>query len=156
MLIPLIRPRKVIFTGGTEAEVMKLAEECRQQFKSSVRVSDDILTPKNGERVAASMDTNAWTVKLSRDLVKKIQWQEVKGLEVVTLVGRLKATSVDDDQEIQRRKRGEVNLPCHARWMDAYPYTTAASRMARGRGACCVRRQLCPGDCKRRGEVVRG
>lgn len=125
MLIPLIRPRKVILTGGTESEIKKLADECRQRFKPSSSGGEgdgggggrgeDILTPRNGETVAASMDTNAWTVKLSRALVRRIQWQEVKGLEVVTLVGRLKATSMeehdDDDKEtIQRRKRQRTSL----------------------------------------------
>ena len=105
MLIPLIRPRKVILTAGTEHETTMLADECRQRFGTISGGSDGVLTPVNGERVAASMDTNAWTVKLSRGLVKKIQWQEVRGVEVVTVMGRLVTTSEDETRDEQKRKR---------------------------------------------------
>ena len=105
-LIPLIQPRKIVLVGGTASETRWLADECRK--KLPVRVSsspspspssssnddaatDDIFTPRVGETVTASMDTNAWTVALSRDLVRRLQWQTVRGLGVVTLTGRLAA-----------------------------------------------------------------
>ena len=109
MLIPLIQPRRVVLTGGTESETKWLADECRQKLGITGRHSDgsdDILTPAVGETVTASMDTYAWTVKLSRELVKRIQWQDVRGLGVVTLMGKLAPTSSDDSTvEGQARKR---------------------------------------------------
>ena len=119
MLIPLIRPRKVILTAGTEYETTVLANECRQRFKSTSGGSDGVLTPVNGERVSASMDTNAWTVKLSRGLVKKIQWQEVRGVEVVTVMGRLVTTSEDDNtRDEQKRKRQRTSQTVEALNLD--------------------------------------
>jgi cleavage and polyadenylation specificity factor subunit 2 len=103
MLIPLIQPRKVILTSGTESEIKWLANECRQKFRRDS--SDDIFTPRIGETITASMDTHAWTVKLSRDLVKRIQWQEVRGLGIVTVTGRLTTVTGDDVQDTQKRKR---------------------------------------------------
>ena len=109
MLIPLIQPRRVVLTGGTESETKWLADECRQKLGISTQTSDgsyDILTPAIGETVTASMDTYAWTVKLSRELVKRIQWQDVRGLGVVTLMGKLTPTpSSDLHIEEQARKR---------------------------------------------------
>lgn len=109
MLIPLIQPRKVILVAGTESETGWLAEECRQKLQHSVQDpegKDDIFTPVNGETVTASMDTHAWTVKLSRELVRRIQWQDVRGLGVVTLMGRLAPTLAEDSPGgEQKRKR---------------------------------------------------
>ena len=113
MLIPLIQPRRVVLTGGTESETRWLADECRQKLGLSTQSSDgsdDILIPAVGETVTASMDTYAWTVKLSRELVKRIQWQDVRGLGVVTLMGRLAPTpSSDSHLEEQARKRQKTN-----------------------------------------------
>ena len=109
MLIPLIQPRKVVLIGGTVSETKWLAEECKQKLRVSGRGTDgadDILMPVVGETVTASMDTHAWTVKLSRELVKRIQWQDVRGLGVVTLMGRLAPTVSDDSHgDTQKRKK---------------------------------------------------
>ncbi|PNS16100.1 hypothetical protein CAC42_4501 [Sphaceloma murrayae] len=112
MLIPLIRPRKLIITGGTEREVMSLAEDCRtllgeEDGEGKGRI---VYTPKMGETVDVSVDTNAWSVKLSRDLVKKLAWQSVKGLGVVAVTARLAIRSKDsgetqEDADEQKRKK---------------------------------------------------
>ena len=115
MLVPLIQPRKLVLVGGTASETAWLAEECRQKLRSRPAagqegVMDDIFTPLNGETVGASMDTNAWTVKLSEALVRRLHWQDVKGLGVVTLMGRLAATTpiADLNSEVVRRKRQKM------------------------------------------------
>lgn len=91
MLIPLIRPRKLILVAGEEAETLALAEDCKALLASGEGNAVDILTPIIGETVDASVDTNAWTLKLSRNLVKKLAWQNVKGLGIVAVTGRLEA-----------------------------------------------------------------
>lgn len=115
MLIPLIQPRKLVIVGGTESETTWLAEECRHKLRSRITSSergilDDVFTPSIGESVSASMDTNAWTVRLSDALVRRLHWQDVKGLGVVTVMGQLAATpSMEDHQaEILRRKRQKM------------------------------------------------
>ena len=115
MLIPLIQPRKVVFVGGTTSETAWLAEDYRQKLKSrsgtsNEQFTEDVFCPRIGETVSASMDTNAWTVKLSEALVRRLRWQSVRGLGVVTLMGRL-STSSELDQgitEVSKPKRQKL------------------------------------------------
>ncbi|PWY92556.1 cleavage and polyadenylylation specificity factor [Aspergillus heteromorphus CBS 117.55] len=96
MLIPLIQPRKLILVGGMQQETTALATECRKLLaaKSGMEVSTGdsavIFTPVNGELVDASVDTNAWMVKLSNQLVRRLKWQHVRSLGVVTLTAQLR------------------------------------------------------------------
>ena len=91
MLIPLIRPRKLILVGGEQEETMSLARDCKGFVGSGEGGNLDVFTPAIGETVDASVDTNAWSLKLSRALVKKLAWQNVKGLGIVAITGRLDA-----------------------------------------------------------------
>lgn len=88
MLIPLIRPRKLILVGGSGAETTALAEDCRKLLVGQ-EGGADVFTPGVGEVVDASVDTNAWTLRLADELVKKLRWQSVRGLGIVTVTGRL-------------------------------------------------------------------
>ncbi|RYP49319.1 hypothetical protein DL768_004944 [Monosporascus sp. mg162] len=88
MLIPLIQPRKLILIGGGNDETLTLASECRKLFSEG---SIDIYTPTVGATVDASVDTNAWVVKLAPSLVKQLKWQSVRGLSIATVTGRLLA-----------------------------------------------------------------
>ncbi|KAL2834991.1 beta-lactamase-like protein [Aspergillus cavernicola] len=96
MLIPLIQPRKLILVGGMKEETMALATECQKLLaaKTGVDVSSAtaalIFTPVNREVIDASVDTSAWIVKLSNNLVRHLKWQHVRSLGVVTLTGQLK------------------------------------------------------------------
>ncbi|CAK42833.1 uncharacterized protein An16g03340 [Aspergillus niger] len=96
MLIPLIQPRKLILVGGMKQETTALATECQKLLaaKSGMDVSAAdsavIFTPVNGEVVDASVDTNAWMVKLSNNLVRRLKWQHVRSLGVVTLTAQLR------------------------------------------------------------------
>ncbi|KAI5286189.1 hypothetical protein KEM54_006986 [Ascosphaera aggregata] len=103
MLIPLIQPRKLILTGGSEKETNALAAQCRSLLaaKAAVELGEsskaliDIFTPKIGETIDASVDTNAWMVKLSRALVKQLKWQNVRSLGVVAITGQLRGPDAD-------------------------------------------------------------
>lgn len=112
MLIPLIQPKKLVLIGGSESDTKYLADNCRQNLvaqstDSSGRAIDDIFTPVNGQTVRASVDTNAWTVKLSESLAKRLHWQNVRGLGIVTLMGRLAASTADEEPqaELHRKRR---------------------------------------------------
>lgn len=93
MLIPLIQPRKLILVGGNHGETMSLAEDCRAALGVDGDKAIDVFTPGIGTWVDASVDTNAWVVKLADPLVKKLKWQNVRGLSIVTISGQLLATS---------------------------------------------------------------
>jgi len=94
MLIPLIQPKKLILVGGSLSETNYLANDCRQKLR-----------PADGETVNASVDTNAWTVKLSEALVRRFHWQDVKGMGVVTLVGHLAATALEDESQTEATRK---------------------------------------------------
>ncbi|KAL1310977.1 hypothetical protein AAFC00_001197 [Neodothiora populina] len=109
MLIPLIRPRKLILVAGEQAETLSLAADCKGFLGSGDESNLDILTPVIGETVDASVETNAWTLKLSRALVKKLTWQNVKGLGIVTITGRIEtihhAMNGDSSEESAAKKQ---------------------------------------------------
>lgn len=103
MLIPLIAPRKLILVSGNEEETMALAADCRKLLGAdSTRVHDssakaEVLTPGMGISVDASVDTNAWVVKLADPLVRRLKWQNVRGLGIVTVTARLVGTEGNAD-----------------------------------------------------------
>ncbi|TFB07041.1 Cleavage factor two protein 2 [Trichoderma ghanense] len=119
MLIPLIQPRKLILVAGTREETTALAADCRAALASDGDRSVDVFTPEVGTWVDASMDTNAWVVKLADPLVKKLKWQNVRGLGIVTITGQLLASALarqagseqahdhDDDVANKRQKTTE-------------------------------------------------
>lgn len=101
-IIPLIQPKKLILVSGNASETRFLADDSSQKLK--IEVVDDsgknvdfVFTPSNGQTIDASVDTNAWTVKLSEALVRRLHWQNVKGRSVVTLMGHLAATTLDEE-----------------------------------------------------------
>ena len=121
MLIPLIRPKKLVLVGGNSSETKTLAEDCRNKLQSDFvdnkGVASFVFTPVVGQMVDVSVDTNAWTVKLSEALVRRFHWQNVRGLGVVTLMGHLVATlppeSIEEPTTRKKLKtvKGEADEP---------------------------------------------
>jgi cleavage and polyadenylation specificity factor subunit 2 len=108
MLIPLIQPRKLIFVSGMKDETLALAVDCRKILAAkggNDETAIEIFTPLVGDWVDASVDTNAWALKLSDTLVKRLRWQQVKGLGIVTLTGRLEAPRDATDPEIESNNK---------------------------------------------------
>ena len=113
MLIPLIQPRKLILVGGTTSETTYLAEDSRQKLNlgsggGTEGSANTVFTPYMGETINASVDTNAWTVKLSEALVRRLNWQNVKDLGVVTLMGLLTAITVNEqpqDEAVSKKRQ---------------------------------------------------
>lgn len=114
MLMPLIKPRKLILIAGEEVETNELAVECRKVLNAgSSEAGIDVFTPTVGMVIDASVDTNAWSVKLSREMVKKLQWQNVRGLGVVAITGRLEAASLSpsgNEEESEGAAKKKVKL----------------------------------------------
>lgn len=112
MLIPLIGPKKLILTSGSTEETLALAADCRALLGVKVAGEDEssseIFTPAQHQNIDASVDTNAWVVKLTRNLVRKLHWQSVKDIGVVTLQGQLKAEmeglNLEDDPKSKKQK----------------------------------------------------
>lgn len=121
MLIPLIQPRKLILVGGMREETLALATECKKllavkagiDISASAKSPVDIFTPSLGETVDASVDTNAWMVKLSKTLARRLKWQNVRNLGVVALTGQLRPpepVAAEDEAEgaHKRQKMAKV------------------------------------------------
>jgi len=76
--------------------------------------AEDVLTPTVGMTVDASVDTNAWTIKLDRKLYKQLHWQEFRNMGVVTIKGRLvipsQSADAENEQEDANAKRQKVDL----------------------------------------------
>ena len=111
MLLPLIQPQKLILTGGSESDIGWLADDYSKKLQLATGDNKPgLFTPTNGEIIDASVDTNAWTVKLSQMLTKQLHWQNVRGLGVVTLTGHLTAASRNQEPstDLQNRKRQKL------------------------------------------------
>lgn len=111
MLIPLIQPRKLILVGGSREETLELADDCRKALGANGDRAVDVYTPEVGVSVDASVDTNAWVVKLADPLVKKIKWQNVRGLGIVTITGQLLATRLADDGDEDAANKRQKTEP---------------------------------------------
>jgi cleavage and polyadenylation specificity factor subunit 2 len=117
-LIPLIRPRKLIFVGGEKGETLELAEISRIALNANTDSANaiDVFTPTVGMMIDASVDTNAWTVKLSRSMVRNLRWQNVGGMGVVAITGRLAAASLDPEPtdleaDTPAKKKARLDAP---------------------------------------------
>ncbi|TQS38310.1 hypothetical protein Golomagni_01183 [Golovinomyces magnicellulatus] len=112
MLIPLIQPRKLILISGMKEETLALATDCRKLLAAHVgnleESAIDVYTPQNGETVDASVDTNAWAVKLTDSLFSGLKWQNVKGLSIASVTARIESLaseSVDSKAEGSNKKQ---------------------------------------------------
>ncbi|KAF2031048.1 hypothetical protein EK21DRAFT_111290 [Setomelanomma holmii] len=107
-IIPLVKPRKLILIGGEASETNELADICRNTLNAGLEAANaiDVFTPLVGMVIDASVDTNAWTVKLSRNMVRNLHWQNVRGMGVVAITGRLAAASLEPSA-----KEGEEDAP---------------------------------------------
>ncbi|KAL9124593.1 MAG: hypothetical protein Q9217_006085 [Psora testacea] len=115
MLIPLIQPKKLVLVGGDASETAYLARDCQQKLRSETnsggdQLTDFIFTPSIGQTVDASVDTNAWTVKLSEALTRRLHWQNVRGLGVVTLSGYLVATSIEPETPVESNSSKKLKM----------------------------------------------
>lgn len=117
MLLPLIKPRKLILVAGREAETRSLASDCRALLsgrgivgRGDSTTGTDVYMPQIGIKVNASVDTNAWTVKLSENLVRGLKWQNVRGLGVVHVVGRVMRAEDNKGGNVDAEERGMKKL----------------------------------------------
>lgn len=113
MLIPLIQPQKLILVGGMKDETLALAVECKKLLVANAGVDSAadaaaiIFTPANGEPIDASVDTNAWMVKLSNTLVRRLKWQHVRSLGVVALTAQLRGPEPLSEEEVDPEATGK-------------------------------------------------
>lgn len=115
-IIPLVKPRKLILVGGEESETNELAEICRNSLNAATESGNviDVFTPAVGVVINASVDTNAWTVKLSRNMVRNLHWQNVRGMGVVAITGRLAAADLNakpKEEETPAKKKARLDAP---------------------------------------------
>ncbi|KAF1963515.1 hypothetical protein CC80DRAFT_7963 [Byssothecium circinans] len=129
MMMPLIKPRKLILVAGDEAETNSLAEDCRKVLNAGsgdAANAVDVFTPTIGMVVDASVDTNAWSVKLSRDMVRQLQWQKVRELSVAPITGRLAAVSLqpnvkNEDGATKKKPKLDATVALVSDKMDTTP-----------------------------------
>jgi len=92
ILLPLVEPRKLVLVGGSPEETKTGADKYRDIVSQNRGISPeevDVFAPAVGVSVDASVDTHAWVVKLTESLVKRLRWQNLRGLGVVTITGQL-------------------------------------------------------------------
>ncbi|GAO47354.1 Metallo-hydrolase/oxidoreductase [Saitoella complicata NRRL Y-17804] len=92
-ILPMIGARKLILVGGDEADTQDL----RLSFSTTQGITQDIFSPEVGETVNASMDVNAYDLKLSDALLKTLKWQKLGTHEVAHVTGKISIPTNDDD-----------------------------------------------------------
>jgi cleavage and polyadenylation specificity factor subunit 2 len=103
--------------GGDAAETLELAEICRSALNAGLEAASsaiDVFTPLVGTVINASVDTNAWTVKLSRNMVRNLHWQNVRGMGVVAITGRLAAATLEPPPKVDEgsaKKKPRLDAP---------------------------------------------
>ncbi|KAF3903674.1 hypothetical protein AA313_de0207701 [Arthrobotrys entomopaga] len=114
MLLPQLKPKKVVLIAGTEEETAALGKEVSDMMLKGKKRADDeekeveVFMPRVGEMVNVGVDMDAWSVKLSDALAKMLKWQNVRGLGVVHVVGRV--TEVDETSEIAKEEVKEEDV----------------------------------------------
>ncbi|KAJ6275678.1 cleavage and polyadenylation specificity factor subunit 2 [Bipolaris maydis] len=102
-LIPLIKPRKLIFVGGEQGETLELAEISRIALNANTDSASaiSVFTPTVGV--------------LSRNMVRNLRWQNVRGMGVVAITGRLAAASLEpevkEEADTPAKKKARVDAP---------------------------------------------
>jgi len=108
MLLPLIDPKKLILIGGKREETKYLAEFYREKAALSSRggsTGTDVFFPQVGHTVNASVDTNAWLVRLGNFLCRGLKWQNARGLGVVHVMGRVAPEEEENGQPDSKKQR---------------------------------------------------
>ena len=120
MLLPLIKPRKLILTGGAAEDTRRMKDDCTRILSGQKGKMDDTshatitYAPETGERIDASVDTNAWSLRLSRTLLKGLTWQKYRHLGVVTVDGQIEEPPQEEnnpDVAAKRLKLAANNAP---------------------------------------------
>jgi len=121
MLLPLIDPKRLILFAGRKDETKHLAQFYLEKIHAGQRAgvsATDVFFPNVGNMVNASVDTNAWNVKLGDALVRGLKWQNARGLGVVHVIGRVRtaaameegANSEDRSPKKQRTIEGSADV----------------------------------------------
>jgi cleavage and polyadenylation specificity factor subunit 2 len=109
MLLPLIDPKKLILIGGKREETKYLAKFYREKAALSSRgggsTGTDVFSPQVGNKINASVDTNAWNVKLGNSIFRGMKWQNVRGLSVVHVIGRVAPTDISESEPGQKKQK---------------------------------------------------
>lgn len=108
MLLPLIDPKKLILIGGKREETKYLADFYREKAAAANRgggTGTDVFSPQIGHTINASVDTNAWTVRLGTSLSRGLKWQNVRGLGVVHVIGRVAPIETDPDSSNSKKQK---------------------------------------------------
>lgn len=113
MLLPLIRPRKLILTAGSVLETQMMESDCARILGSVTNKEETSRTTaihvaRNNQVIDASVDTNAWSLRLSRSLLSGLHWQKYRQLGVVTIDGQLEETLNDDEESKSLSKRPKL------------------------------------------------
>ena len=123
MLLLLIRPRKLILTAGSAEDSQLMERDCTRVLggpttKEGAPRSTTIYKAKDGEAIDASVDTNSWSISLSRSLLRGLRWQKYRQLGVVTIDGQVQESLSEDEPLGSSAKRPKLEDDSNAEEKD--------------------------------------
>lgn len=117
MLLPHVKPRNLIITGGDDFETSALAIECGNLFPpvgddGRMSISVNVHAPIDGVAVDATADTDAWVTKQDPRLSNAQQWRRFSRFQISFSNGKMKpdlAASRFADRSNKRQKLQQSN-----------------------------------------------
>lgn len=94
MFISLIFPNKIIIHGD-EKSTREMEDFCKKQQT----VQDRIFTPRIGDCVDATVETQIYHVKLKDELVSSLKFQKIRDYELAWIDGVLKTRNIQAENE---------------------------------------------------------
>lgn len=96
-----IKPKNLVIIHGSEKSTKEMKEYCQKQQI----VQDRIFTPKIGEIVNATLETQIYNIKLKDELVSSLKFQKVKDYELAWVDAVIKSGNFD--AEFQSGQKSE-------------------------------------------------
>lgn len=93
----------MIIVHGNEQSTREMQDYCKKQQI----VQDRIFTPRIGEIVNATLETQIYNVKLKDELVSSLKFQKLKDYELAWVDAVIKNTNVQSESEFDENQKSE-------------------------------------------------
>ncbi|GAA6016191.1 hypothetical protein JCM11491_003764 [Sporobolomyces phaffii] len=113
-ILPQINPRKLVIVDGTEESIQDLASSCR----AITSMTQDIYTPRNGERVVIGEETKNFSIRLGDSIMASLKLSRVEDYDVAYVSGVVQLDAESDLPVLERASfvnpNSQLSLPSAA------------------------------------------
>ncbi|EPY49380.1 cleavage factor two Cft2/polyadenylation factor CPSF-73 [Schizosaccharomyces cryophilus OY26] len=99
-IIPQVNPRKLVLIHATDEE----REDMKRTCSALSAFTKDVYLPKYGEDINVSIDVNAFSLKLSDDLIRNLIWTKVGNCEVSHMLAKIENPDESETQDLEQNE----------------------------------------------------